>query len=298
MIQLYLAGGHTMGDTLMAMCLFNSLNQPVHITTGIDSWYTTWKRIFNIGNQVELDPIVNSVTWMDPPHPKHLESFKIFSRYDQFDYVNVFGQSLPVGRRGKKLAAVLVNDGNYAKDSAFFSNIKDQDDPYPFIKFHTKETYNAIVDLIQATGYDPVIIDSRDISIEHKVFVLNELCDFVIGYEGGMCHLAHSLKIPAVILPWRVVPGETQQTDFLHLDRRTYFVRDVNEISSWSVEHFKTLIDGLYNETGYNNQWMTESTFPDPAKFIDYFKTRSTESFTIQIDWALQYMDNPTLGGY
>jgi hypothetical protein len=122
MIQLYLQGGHAMGDTLMSMCLFNSLNQPVHITTGIDSWYTTWKRIFNIGNQINLDPVINSVAWIDPPHPKHLESFKIFSRYDQFDYVNVFGQSLPIGRRGKKLAAVLINDGNYVKDFEFFSN--------------------------------------------------------------------------------------------------------------------------------------------------------------------------------
>jgi hypothetical protein len=110
--------------------------------------------------------------------------------------------------------------------------------------------------------------------------------------------LAHSLKIPAVILPWRVIPGETHQTDFLHLDRRTYFVRDVDEILSWSVGHFKTLIDGLYCETGYNNQWMTESTFPNPTKFVDYFKAGSADSFTMQIDWALQYIDNPTLGGY
>ena len=298
MIRLYLHGGHTMGDTLMAMCLFNSLNQPVHLTTGIDSWYVKWKSIFNIGNQILLDPVEKCTTWASPPHPQHLESFKLFSRYDQFEKITVLGQSFAIGRRGKKLAAVLINDGNYVKDAEFFSNINNQDDPYPFIKFHTKKTYNEILDLVQATGYDPVIIDSRDISVEHKVFMLNELCDFVIGYEGGMCHLAHSLKIPAVILPWRVVPGETQQPDFLHLDRRTYFVRDANEILSWSTTDLKTLIDGLYNETGYNNQWMIKSTFPDPTNFVNYFKAGSADSFTMQIDWALQYMDNPTLGGY
>ena len=298
MIQLYLHGGHTMGDTLMAMCLFNSLNQPVHITTSIDSWYIAWKRIFNIGDQIQLEPVAESSMWLDPPHQPHLESFKIFSRYDQFDYVNIFGQFLPVGRRGKKFVAVFVNDGNYTKNSEFFSNIKNQYDPYPFIKFHTKETYNTILDLVQSAGYDPVIIDNRDISVEHKVFILNELCDFVIGYEGGMCHLAHALKIPAIILPRREHPGQYYIADFLHLDKRTYLVRDIKELKSWTADILKDLVNDLHNETGYNNQWMTESTFPNPAKFVDYFQAGSTESFTMQIDWALQYMDNPTLGGY
>jgi hypothetical protein len=298
MIQLYLHGGHTMGDTLMAMCLFNSLNQPVHITTKVNSWYVKWKNIFNIGDQIVLDPVENCETWVRPPHLKLLESFKIFSRYDQFDHVTVFGQSLPVGRRGKKLAAVLVNDGNYAKDSEFFSNIKNHEDPYPFIKFHTKETYNAILDLVQSAGYDPVIIDNRDISVEHKVFILNELCDFVIGYEGGMCHLAHSLKIPAIILPRREYPGQYHITDFLHLDKRTYLVRDIKELKSWTADVLTDLVTDLHNETGYNNQWMTATNFPDPTEFVEHFRAGSHESFAMQIDWALQYMDNPTLGGY
>jgi hypothetical protein len=282
----------------MAMCLFNSINQPVHITTSVKSWYIKWKSIFNIGNQIQLDPVEKSAVWLNPPHPRHLESFKLFSRYDQFEKVTVFGQSFPIGQRGKKLVAVLVNDGNYVKDAEFFSKIQNQDDVYPFIKFHTKKTYNTILDLVQATGYDPVIIDSRDISLEHKVFMLNELCDFVIGYEGGMCHLAHALKIPAIILPWRVQPGEYHLTDFLHLDRRTYFVRNVEEIDSWSTTDLKTLVDRLYNETGYNNQWMTDESFPDPAKFLDHFRAGSSETFAMQLDWALQYTTNPTLGGY
>ena len=298
MIRLYLHGGHAMGDTLIAMCLFNSLNQPIHITTSIDSWYTTWKRIFNIGNQIQLEPVAGSTMWPNPPHPKHLESFKIFSRYDQFEYITAFGQTLPVGRRGKQSAAILINDGNYIKDDKFFDNIQGRDDPYPFIKFHTKETYNTILDLVQSAGYDPIIIDSRDISAEHKVFILNELCDFVIGYEGGVCHLAHALKIPAIILPWRSHPGEYHVTDFLHLDKRTYLIRNEKELNSWTVANLKDLVNNLHNEMGYNNQWMITDTFPDPRAFVDHFRAGSNEKFAMQLDWALQYTTNPTLGGY
>jgi hypothetical protein len=298
MIQLYLHGGHTMGDTLIAMCLFNSLGQPVHITTSIDSWYATWKRIFNIGDQIQLEPVAGSGMWPNPPHPKHLESFKVFSRYDQFDHVTVFGQSLHTGRRGKKSAAILINDGNYVKDDQFFANIQDKTDPYPFIKFHTKKTYDTILNLVQSAGYDPMIIDSRDISADHKVFLLNELCDFVIGYEGGMCHLAHALKIPAIILPWRVEPGEYHVTDFLHLDKRTYFIRNAKELDSWTADYLVDLVNNLHNETGYNNQWMISNTFPDPSEFVEHFRRGSDKKFAMQLDWVLQYTTQPTLGGY
>jgi hypothetical protein len=296
MIQLYLHGGHTLGDTLMAMCMFNSLNQPVHIVTSMNSWYITWKQIFDIKEQVTLDPVEACPTWINPPHERHLESFKIFSRYDQFDHITLDGKNFPIYSRRKKKAAILINDGSYADTDLFFSSVNNSNE-YPFVKYHKKETYDAIFSLVQSAGYEPVVIDSKQMPIEQKIFVLNEDCDFVIGYEGGLCHLAHALKIPAVILPWRVVAGE-YTTDFLHIDKRTYFIRHVEELLSFDPNNFKSLIDQLHEESGYNNIWMTDEVFPDPSRFLEHYCRDSGSSFTNQFRWAQPYTTKFALGGY
>jgi hypothetical protein len=54
------------------------------------------------------------------------------------------------------------------------------------------------------------------------------------------------------------------------------------------------LVDKLHNEGG-NNQWLTTT---DPTDFINHYQAGSGEQFNQQLDWVLQYTDNPTLGGY
>jgi len=295
MIELYLRGGHTMGDTLMAMCLFNTVDQPVHIITGTDSWYITWKQILDIGDRVTVTTANDHELWLNPPHPSYLESMKPFSRYDQFDHVRLFGQSFPVGRSGKKCAGIFINNGNDVKNAKFFERLDSiHRDEYPYYKFHGSRVYSHIIDLVQSAGYDPLIIDNKDISTEHKVFMLNELCDFVVGYEGGMCHVAHALKIPTVMLPLRVASGPYYHTDFLHLDRRTYFIRDVKELLAWSPEELLAVVDRLRNEGG-NNQWLTTT---DPTAFVNHFRAGSGPEFNSRLDWVLENMTNPALGGY
>jgi hypothetical protein len=289
MISVYQQGGHTTGDTLMAITMFNSLNQPVHITTGINSWYNTWKAIFDIGNQITLTNVQTCPEWLAPVNPE-LESFKVFNRYDQFDHVCLFGQTFPINAKRKKGAAILVNNGEYAKDDKFFAQVASTTS-YPYTKFHTRETNDRILNLVQSAGYDPYYIDSKDITIDHKVFILNELCDFVIGYEGGMCHLAHALKIPAIILPWRVPLSNTQVTDFLHLDKKTYFIRNVKELESFNLTD---TVEMLYNDGG-NNQWLHTN---DPTEFVKHYSSGSSKKFNDQLNWVLQYTNNPTLGGY
>ena len=292
MINVYQRGGHTMGDSLIAMTMYNSLNQPVHITTKTDSWYYTWKRIFDIGEQITLSTSNDCPEWHNPPHPKFLESFKLFNRYDQFDHIKLFGQNFPIGRRGKKCVAVLINNGEHVKDEEFAKQLIERPLEYPFYKFHTQSTYDIILKLVQSAGYDPIIVDSKHTSAENKVFILNELCDFVIGYEGGMCHVAHSLKIPVIMLPLRIPNSFTN--DFLHLDRRTYFINRLQEIENWYVKDLLDLVDALYNEELGNNYWLAKT---NQSEIIAHFR-QSTEQFSAQMDWVLQYTDNPRLGGF
>ena len=298
MLELYQWSGHTIGDTLIAMSLFNSLNQPVHITTQDNSWYLTWKRIFDIGDRITISVDNNHPLHKNPPHPLFLESFKVFSRYLEADHVRLFDKNFPIGRRGKRAVAILINNGEHVKDAEFFDRIDQRPrDEYPFCKFHRRSLYSTIIDLVQAAGYDPFVIDSKDIAIENKVFVLNELCDFVIGYEGGITHLAHVLKLPAIVLPWRVQDA-AYTTDFLHLDKRTYLVRDTEEILDWTAQSLKSLVDGLHNETGYNNIWMTSDMFPDPTAFLAHYAVGSSQQYYAQLEWVQPYIDRKTLGGY
>jgi hypothetical protein len=299
MINIYQQSGHHIGDTLMAMCWLNSLNQPVHITTNPTSWYITWKSIFNLDQiTITINDNATDPVWINPPHIKFTESFKWFSRYLQPNNVTLFGQQFEVGRRNKKCVGVFINNGDHVKDTEFFNRIDTVDiDEYPYYKYHSKAVYDFMLDLIQASGYDPIIIDHKDISIEHKVFMLNELCDFVIGYEGGMCHLAHALDIPTIILPLRIVrmPGDDYLTDWLHLDKKTYFLRKIEEIYTWTPAYLLNLIDGLYNEVDGNNQWLTNPTNIMPL--LNYFNG-SSEEFYKQLAWTFAHMHCPTIGGF
>jgi len=293
MIQLYLHGGHALGDTLIAMTMFNSLNQPVRITTSLNSWYIKWKSIFCVGDQITLDPVSACETWINPPHFKNLESFKIFNRYFKSEHVNLFGQHFKIGTRGKKCVAVFVNNGQYIKDQEFFKKTETSTE-YPYLKFHSWSIYESILKLVQSCGYDPLIIDHQDISIEHKTFLLNEYCDFVIGYEGGMCHLSHCLGLPCIMLPWK---AEHFYSDFMHLDKQTYFVRNQTEIQTWTPTFLRDLVDGLYHEQGFNNRWLVDNPTANPEPMLDSLKN-SHEGWHQQIAWAKQYIDQPSLGGY
>jgi hypothetical protein len=112
----------------------------------------------------------------------------------------------------------------------------------------------------------------RTFLVEQKIYQLNELCDFVIGYEGGLGHLAHVLGIPYFCLPWRlndmghlgVQPGLWYESHRFHPDRRTWFLHDVEEFVGWNCQQLQHIIDRLYDQNG-NNILFDPGTSMDPA---------------------------------
>lgn len=124
--------------------------------------------------------------------------------------------------------------------------------------------------------------------------MMNELCDCVIGYEGGIAHLAHVLKIPTVILPWRTwcndndksnPPGDLNSIPHkLHVDRQTYFLQSVNEILAWSPQELKNTVSRLYNNQG-NNIYFTGANISPPH--LTLFEKEFIET----------YIANPVVGG-
>ena len=77
--------------------------------------------------------------------------------------------------------------------------------------------------------------------------------------------LAHTLKVPCIILPWNSwIDGDTHWKDGTpwdpnrveahkyHVDRRTWFLKTPEEILSWNRDQLKSLINNLHNGAGNN----------------------------------------------
>ena len=183
---------------------------------------------------------------------------KYFSPYFNVDSVQVFGRTLPTKKSPKPCIGLAM----YAQcDPGVNTNNK-----YPHNRYYSQEVYASIFRLIINSKFD-VITFNTDVDLEHKIFMLNELCGCVIGYEGGMCHLAHLLKIPTIILPHHHVADGTRSlrdengrvdisllydTHKLHVDRRTYFLNSSDEIVGWTPDQLKQQIANLQNKQGNN----------------------------------------------
>jgi hypothetical protein len=108
-------------------------------------------------------------------------------------------------------------------------------------------------------NYDVIYVNSKEINLEQKTYLLNELCDAVICAEGGVAHLSHLLKIPCFILPWHHwIDGSVQSpyliyaTHNFHIDPCTWFLNSVEELLSWTGSQFNNKIDALYHGQGNN----------------------------------------------
>jgi len=185
---------------------------------------------------------------------------KYFSPYFNVDSVQVFGHTLPTQKSSKPCIGLAMYAGSIPKANT--------NNEHPYNRYYSQEVYSSIFRLITDSGYDVVTLNSGSVDLEHKIFLLNELCECVIGYEGGMCHLAHVLKIPTIILPYHHDGGNGKRalrdehglvdipllyaTHKLHIDRRTYFLNSQDEIINWTPDQLKQKINNLHNKQGNN----------------------------------------------
>jgi hypothetical protein len=130
---------------------------------------------------------------------------------------------------------------------------------FPANRYYPIEVYSKIFELAKRAGYDIITFDSTSISLKQKVQIMSELCDAVIGYEGGLCHIAHTLDIPTIILPWQrdhlgnILNSDTRSiTHLLHLDTKTFFLNHISEILAWTTNNLITKIEELKNDQGNN----------------------------------------------
>jgi len=222
---------------------------------------------------------------------------KLTSPYLAPDFVSIRDEVIPVALKNEKPCIALACYQDYEHLKGYDAS----DFNWPNNRYWSVEEYSKIFQLIKNAGYEVITLDNHGINLEDKVYWLNEYCDAVIGYEGGLCHLAHTLKIPTIILPWR--PYESfLNIDSLHLDRRTYFVRELEEILSWNGFTLQDKIEVLKNEVTNNVFYAGKVAFA--KDFSEYKIELGSKEFSMlagfrpfEVDFFVNKLKSNTLFG-
>ena len=241
-----------LGIIITQLSFLLALGRPVRaVVDRRDHMAFDFKRIFDIADQ-HLTIEVGTHGWPD------LETDELCSYAPYF-------HSYRNDTKRQRCVAMAMHHGHGLRDSGDHRGM-------PYNKFATAEEYNAIFEHLTSLGYDVITMNHSSMSLEQKIFMLNELCDFVIGYEGGLGHLAHVLGIPYFCLPWRFndmghpgqQPGLWYEAQRFHADPRTWFLTDAAEFLSWNKDKLTHMIDLLYADQG-NNILFHPGTTMDPV---------------------------------
>lgn len=140
---------------------------------------------------------------------------------------------------------------------------------YPYCKYHPLHLRDQILEEHNAIDLD------QQCSIIEKIKLL-EQCKLVIAYEGGIAHLAHTMGIPTVILPWHHNAQGEADTEWCslyqqstHMDSQTWFLHDMDldnilKYAGHSNNVFLNAEQTIYNNNllriCYQGKWMTCGT--------------------------------------
>ena len=249
------------GDSILALSALNGLHRPItiNITERCLPILEPIIKIFNLNNfQITIDTsneLANydsfggndgrNWTWNLLNQQRNNQTLRYFTP----DTISVYNQSFKTNKPDRPCIAIATHNGRK------FPQFREQQlDRLPFNKYYPKEYWQQVNQLVDNADYGVIIIDSLKITIEQKIFLLNEFCEALISYEGGLAHLAHILKIPTFILPWAhsIFPGQDtfQEVQSMHFDKKTWFLNSGDELLAWTTEQFMQKIRYLQKDMG------------------------------------------------
>lgn len=187
-----------------------------------------------------------------------------YAPYFHADEILLFDKKFSTLRKKKSCVALAMHHNGGLTDPSGQNGM-------PYNKFATADQYSKIFHHLTSLGYDVITMNQTSMNLEQKIWTLNELCDFVVGYEGGLGHLAHVLKLPYFCLPWRFndmghvgeQPGLWYEAHRFHPDPHTWFLQDVEEFVSWNAGDLQHMLDRLHSQGG-NNILFDTGTYMDP----------------------------------
>lgn len=274
-----------LGSTLIQMSFLMASNAPIEIFVSDDKNLAfDVKRIWQIPDEkliVTLGEDPAALSWIPS------DELCTYAPYLFNETIELYGQRFKIGKRNKPCVGLSMHHGSGLGEDLEIKFM-------PYNKYSTMDEYQQIFQRLCQMKYDVIVINRPDITIEQKTFLINELCEFVIGYEGGLQHLAHCLKVPCIVLPWKyndmggdpVVPGIYYETHRYHPDRKTYFLNAVGDFLSLSQEQIRQLIEDLHNDRGNNILFSPDVTFDPGTLKINYRSGHQSLDLTPRICWC------------
>ena len=219
------------------------------------------KKIFNINDKI----IIKVVKQLDSNLFNELSDVgKFTSPY--------FKSNFPKTKNKPYIVLAMYQNYNHLVD------YDHNDINWPNTKYRSLDEYSFLFKLIKLIGYEVITLDNQNMSLENKVKFLNDYVECVIGYEGGLCHIAHVLDIPCIVLPWKM-PELFLNIHSLHLDLKTWFVDDFTEILKWNESKLLSVIESCKLDQGNNIFAQGQVTFKND--FTNYRLITNNKSYSI-----------------
>lgn len=196
--------------------------------------------------------VENNVTDINKFFSPYIPVEYIMHNEQRFDLTTDYSLRKPCVGLAMYHRKTAPGDFNYSPFSKKTGELKNE---WPELKMWPMDVNLKIIELLTRAGYDVITFDNTTIRLNDKIHMLNSYCDFVIGYEGGLHHLAHILKIPSIVLPWRVYSwGKDQQVyvHSLHIDKKTWIFESIDEFLNYTPTDLIQLRDKLVNDNGNN----------------------------------------------
>lgn len=239
-----------LGTAINVLSLCADLKDNVRLVTNSDtSVYHQLLSIFNLPTVSVFNAGVVSSNIIG-----ETDFCKVVSRYFKDDVID-FTPAPDPNDLGKKVIVLTQFNGQaeYDIDSEYTT--------FPYNRYYPLSIYKKLFSVASLAGYEIVTLNNNYMQLSELVTFLKRYCACVIGYEGGIAHLAHVLNIPTIVFPWHHQPDGSKlrnvndvpnNAHLLHLDKKTYIPEDVEEIYSWDQDKLVSLIDQLNNNKGNN----------------------------------------------
>ena len=265
--------GRSLGTTICLLSTLKHLGIPTEINFYKQPGYDLTSELIKVFGLNNINVTYNFMEHIEE-NPFFVDTNKFFAPYLNIDTLYLNGVPSPVNVSNKKMIAIACYGDNDPNLIIYEDKVNCN---FPKNKQYSIYVYQHIFKLCREAGYDVITIDSKTLPLEQKIKLLNEHVDCIIGYEGGLSHLAHVLKIPNIILPWHSAMDDDFKEpkdyfDFawlnrrdvychsLHLDKRTYICDSINEVMNWNGNNLNTIISNLKELKG-NNYFLNGKEF-------------------------------------
>ena len=149
----------------------------------------------------------------------------------------------------------------------------------PQCKFRSIQTYGQVFMNLRKWGYDVITLDGVN-NLESKIKFLVENCKAVVGYEGGLAHLCHMLRIPYIMYDYKSSQdiddcyGE-YTAEVIHQSHTVHIMESDAWFNKLNKNTFSELVDNLQNKRTNNRivrgdiKMIFEGAFNTKVSFAD-----------------------------